>query len=178
MIDAAILFIHGDVKTGERVTKAKNLAQICGIDDRLVCQVIQSDRWEEYRLDLYALERKKMVNGELGMFTKKRSVEDLQRIADERKRQIDEIPVLQDEAERIQKRLTKSDPCDKHYPGLLTSLQKVTAMLDDRTGKRDIEEEEKELRGGLMKLAIERAKRHDVPKKPEGEEDPTMVIDI
>ncbi len=178
MVDAAILFIHGDVETGERVTQVKDLGAAVGLDARTIAQCMQSDRWEEFRLDLYAIKRREMANGELGMFTRKRSPEELRRISDEKDRQIAEIPVLQEEAGLIMKRIEGSDPVDKHYQGLLASLKKVEEMLEKRTGKEEIDKEEMEMRGGLMKLAIERAKRQEKPQPKEGEADPAKVIEI
>jgi len=178
IIDAAILFIYGDVNTGERITMAKDLAQISGVEQRTISTVMQEDRWEEFRLDLYALKRQDMEHGELGMFTKRRSASEIKRIEDEKQRQIDEIPQLQEEAETIMKRIEVSDPTDKHYPALLNSLKKVEEMLEKRTGKLDKDTEDAELRGGVMKLAIEKAKRGENFGPKKGNEDKSMTIDI
>ena len=178
LIDAAILFIYGTPETGERITTIKELGQICGIDQRTVATVMNDDRWEEHRLDLYALKRQEHEHGELGMFSKKRTASEIKRIEDERQRQLDEIPQLKLEADLILKRITLSDPLDKTYPALLNSLKKIEDMLEKRSGKLDMDTEEAELRGGVMKLAIEKAKRGESLNPPKGGEDKNMTIDI
>ena len=174
IIDACILYIYGDSKDGERVTKYKDLAIITGAGAKTIQDAKIADKWEDFRLDLIAEQLKQRDGTELS-FARKRSSREVKMIADEKERQILEIPKLEEQAQAIVEAMKEFPPGSKLYPGLVTSLDRVTKMLDERSGKASEEKEIEDMQKALIKLAAAGAKK--APEKTQKGENVTLVIE-
>lgn len=159
LIDACILYIYGDPQNGKRVTKCDDLALITGAGSKTIQTTKIGDKWEEFRMSLVKQQLEKRQGGELAWFQRRRSPEEIKLIEDEKRRQREEIPKLEAQAELILMRMKEDPPGSKLYPGLVTALDRVTKMLDDRTGKGQEEKEVAELQRALVKFAAEKASK-------------------
>jgi hypothetical protein len=177
MIDAAILYIYGDPATGIRVTDYDELTEIAGVTRQHLVNTKNHHKWENFRLDMIGEKFQKRNAGELGFLGKSRSPEELQRIKDERQRQLDEIPDLEKQASKIKATLSIIPATDKSYSSLVTTLDRITKMLADRTGLTDRMLEEDEIRKALIRIDESRAKTKT--SKPQGHDaiDHSKVID-
>ncbi|MCK4518192.1 hypothetical protein KAT92_05410, partial [Candidatus Babeliales bacterium] len=160
---------------GKRVSSNKDLAVITGAGERTIQEAKVEDRWEDFRLDLIADTLKRREGGELAYFQRKRSTEELRLISDEKKRQRDEIPKLEAQAESILNAMKENPPGCKLYPGLVTALDRITKMLDERSGKATEEQEVADMQKALIKLAASSAKKPQ--RSSMGGENPSLTVD-
>ena len=160
---------------GKRISKNKDLAVITGAGEKTIQEAKINDKWEDFRLNLIADTLAEREGGDLAYFQRTRSPEDLKLIADEKKRQRDEIPKLEAQAESILDAMKENPPGCKLYPGLVTALDRITKMLDDRSGKAVEEMEVADMQKALIKLAAASAKKPP-SKSPRGV-DSNLVID-
>jgi len=177
MIDAAILYIYGDPATGIRVTNYDELTEIAKCSKPHLMNTKNDHGWEQYRLDMIGEKFQQRRGGEIGFLGKNRSPEEVERINKERQRQIDEIPDLKKQAAKIKATLNLLPANDKRYLPLINALDKITAMLDDRTGVTEKRAEEEELRKALIRVEESRAK-NGADKPPERGADHSRTIEL
>jgi hypothetical protein len=178
MIDAAILYIYGDPNTGIRVTDYDELTEIAGCTKPHLMNTKNDHQWEQYRLDMLGEKFQKRNAGELGFLGKNRTPDELKRIEEERERLLAEIPDLKKQAKKIQATLNLLPANDKRYLPLINALDKVTAMLADRTGVTDKKAEEEELRKALIRVSEAKAKSGTNKPTEHESEDHSRTIDL
>lgn len=177
MIDAAILYIYGDPSTGVRVTDTDELTEIAGCGRQHLVNTKNGHGWEGFRLDMLGEEFRKRRGGELGFISRNRSQEEVARIDRERQRQLGEIPGLEKQAGKIMSTLKIIPATDKSYGTLVSALDRITAMLAERTGEADKRREEEELRKALIRVEEQRA-RHRPDKPTERGADHSRTIEL
>lgn len=174
LIDACILYLYGDPHNGKRITKNVELAKISGAGEKTIQTCKISDKWEEFRLDQIAKQIEAREGTDLAFFQRSRTPEQVRMIADEQERQRLEIPHLEAQAELILNQMKESPPGSKMYPGLVTALQKITDMLEHRSGKAIQDDEVSDMQKALIKIAARRSKN---PSRSRNGEKPALVID-
>lgn len=173
-IDACVLYLYGDPETGRRITEATDLAVITGGRLNTIQSSRTEDKWEDFRLNLIA-DRMEQKGNTLSYFQRKRTDAELKRIENEKVRQINEIPKLEMQAEAILDSMRENPPGSKLYPGLVTALDRITKMLDERTGKAEQEQEVLDMHKALIKVAASKATNEN--KQKQLGRDHALVID-
>jgi hypothetical protein len=175
VIDACILFVFGG-PDGDRVTKNKELARITGASEKNIQEAKRDDKWEDHRLDLIAKQMEQREGGDLAFFQRQRTPEQQKMIADERERQRLEIPKLEEQAAAVLEGMKENPPGSKLYPGLVTALDRLTKMIEDRTGKATEDMEVADMQKALIKIAARGQTFSD--KKIEQGQKPGLVVDV
>ena len=166
---AALLYIYGDLETGEMDMSIKEISESTGCSEQRVSVIAKDDRWEEFRLDRIA---ELIEDDGIAPLQLMRTSEELKRITEEHERQVLEIPVLVKEAGRVLDEMKITTVSEKKYASMVGTLDKLTKMLETRSGKENFDKQQDEIRKAQIRIEERKA------DKPPGQPNDAKIIEI